>query len=98
VLVTTGTDSTGALREDGDKLADTDAFERAAERVGLEGRTSGFAYVDLDGLVSFLEGLAGDELPTEARDALESLDSFILQNEADGDRSRLSGFVRIGDR
>jgi hypothetical protein len=98
VLVTTASDVTGAFREDSDKLVDSDAFERAAERVGLEGRTGGFAYVDLDGLVSFLEGLAGDELPAEARDALESLDSFILQNEADGDRSRLSGFVRIGDR
>ena len=98
LLVTTGSDAAGAFREDGDKLADSDAFERAAERVGLEGRTGGFAYVDLDGLVPFLEGLAGDELPAEARDALGSLDSFILESEADGDRSRLSGFVRIGER
>jgi hypothetical protein len=98
VLVTTGSDAAGSFREDGDKLVDSEAFERAAQRVGLEGRTGGFAYVDLDGLVLFLEGLAGDELPAEARDALDSLDSFILESEADGDRSRLAGFVRIGER
>jgi hypothetical protein len=98
VLVTTGTGAVGAFRGDGDKLADSDAFARAAERVGLEERTTGFAYVDLDGLVPLVEGLAGEQLPADGRDALESLDSLILQSESDGDRSRLSGFVRIAER
>lgn len=98
VLVTTGTGAVAAFRGDREKLADSGAFERAAERVGLEDRTAGFAYVDVDGLVPFLEGLAGEALPTEARQALGSLDSFILQSEDDDGGSRLSGFVRVADR
>ena len=87
------------FRGGGSKLAESDAFERAAAGVELEDRTSGFAYVDLDGLVPLFEGLAGgDRLPAEARQALESLDSFVLQSEGSGDTSHVSGFVRIADR
>jgi Protein of unknown function (DUF3352) len=98
VFMTTGSNALDAFRGDGDKLADSDAFARAAERVGLEERTTGFAYVDLDGLIPFFEGFAGDEFPDEGREALESLDAFILQSESDGDSSRLNGFLRIADR
>ena len=99
VLVTTGPDAIRLFRGSGSKLAESDAFERAAAGVELEDRTSGFAYVDLDGLVPLLEGLAGgDRLPAEARQALESLDSFVLQSEGSGDTSHVSGFVRIADR
>ena len=97
MVVTTATGAIATFRGDGAKLADADAFVRAAERVGLEERTTGFAYVDLDGLVPFAEGLAGEDLPPEGRDALRALDSFILQSEDEGDRSRLSGFVRIAE-
>ena len=93
VLVTTGSDPTGAFREDGDKLADSDAFERAAERVGLEDRT----WLCLRGsgrARRVPRGARRRGAPGRSARRARSLDSFILQNEADGDRSRLSGFVR----
>lgn len=96
MLVTTGADGLDRFLEEGSKLTAEAAFRTAADRVGLGERTNGFAYVDLDGLIPFVEGLAGSEsIPGEAREVLEALDSFILQTSADGDTARLSGFVRI---
>ena len=96
LLVTTSEGALDDFLADGSKLTDDAGFVAAAERVDLGERTSGFAYVDLDGLIPFIEGLAGaDSVPAEAREVLSALDSFILQSSADGDRARLSGFLRI---
>jgi hypothetical protein len=99
VLVTTGADAISEFRGDGPKLADSDAFTRAAEQVGLGERTRGFAYVDIDGLVPFVECFSGadDALPSEARDALAKLDSFVLQASGDGNVTRLQGFLRVSE-
>ena len=52
--------------------------------------TTGFVFVDLDGLIPFIEGLAGpDSVPRTTRaTSLESLDSFILSGSSDGDLLR----------
>jgi hypothetical protein len=94
LLVSTNPRAVEALLAGGPRLADDDGFERAAERVGLGDRTSGFAYVDLDGLVALIEELGGGEVPPEAREVLEELESVILQASADGERGRLQGFVQ----
>jgi hypothetical protein len=96
VAVTTGAAGIADLVGGGPKLEDSEAFTAAAERVGLEGRTRGFAYVDLDGLIPLVEGLGGAEaLPAEGRDILEGLDSLVLQSSGDGPTTQLSGFLRV---
>jgi hypothetical protein len=96
MIVTSGADALDRYLEDGSKLTDDADFHAASERVELGERTNGFAYVDLDGLIPFIEGLGGpDALPTDAREVLEAMDSFILQTSADGETTRLSGFLRI---
>lgn len=96
VIVTTGASGIADFLSDGPKLADADGFETAAERVELGERTRGFAYVDIDGVVPLVEGLAGQEaVPDEAREVLETLDSFILLASGDGPTTRLSGFLRV---
>ena len=96
MIVTSGADALDRFLEDGSKLTDDADFNTASARVELGERTNGFAYVDLDGLIPFIEGLGGpDALPAEAREALEAMDSFILQTSADGETTRLSGFLRI---
>jgi hypothetical protein len=96
LLVTTSEGALDDFLADGSKLTDEAGFVAAAARVDLGERTSGFAYVDLDGLIPFIESLAGeDAVPGEAREVLSALDAFILQSRADGDRTRLSGFLRI---
>jgi hypothetical protein len=96
MIVTSGADGLDRFLEDRSKLTDDADFDAASERVELGERTNGFAYVDLDGLIPFIEGLGGpDAIPADAREALEAMDSFILQTSADGDTTRLSGFLRI---
>ena len=98
VLVTTGSDPTGAFREDGDKLADSDAFERAAERVGLEDRTGGFR-VRGPGRARFVpRGARRRRAP--GRSARRARVARLVHPPERGRRRPLAalGFVRIGDR
>lgn len=96
VVVTTGAMAISSFRDGGEKLVDTDGFEKAADRVELGERTNGFFYVDVDAIIPFAEGLAGaDAIPDEAREAIERIDSFILEADDDGETTRISGFVRI---
>jgi len=94
--VTTGPTGIADFLGDGPKLQDAASFTAAAERVGLGGRTRGFAYVDLDGVIPLVESHGGTgALPAEAREVLEALDSFVLQASGDGPTAQLSGFLRV---
>lgn len=96
VIATTGPSGIADFLGDGPKLVDDDAFKSAAGRVELGDRTRGFAYVDIDGTIPFVESVAGpDAVPTEAKGVLGALDSFILQGSEDGETTTLSGFLRV---
>jgi hypothetical protein len=96
VIVTTGPTGIADFLGGGPKLADDPSFTAAAERVGLGDRTRGFAYVDIDGLVPLVERLGpADGLPTEAREALDSLDSVILEGSGEGATTQLDGFLQV---
>jgi len=95
VVVTSGEDALALLAGDGPKLVDSDGFRRAAEDVDLEDRTKGFVYLDVDGLLPLVEGLAGESIPAEVRDGVEAIDSLVFQTSGDGDTTRVSGFVRV---
>jgi hypothetical protein len=96
VIVTTAPAGVADFLGDGPKLVDSDAFRAAAEQVDLGERTRGFAYVDIDGLIPLIESIAGtDAVPAEARDVLQTLDSFILEGSGDGQTTELDGFVRV---
>ena len=95
IVVTTGEDALALLVGTGPKLVDSEGFGRAAEDVGLEGRTKGFVYVDVDGMLPLIEGLAGENIPADVRDGVAAVDSLIFQTSGDGDSTRVSGFVRV---
>ena len=96
ILLSTGTRALTEYLGDGPKLQDESTFRSAADRVDLGDRTNGFVYVDIDGLIPFIEQLAGpDSVPAEAREVLSAMDSVIFQSDADGDSVRFSGFLRI---
>ena len=98
LIVTTGADAIARFSGDGDKLVETEGYREAADAVELGDRTRGFAYVDIDGLIPLVDGFAGGSgVPTEADDALEALDSFILQAEGEGETTTLRGFLRVTD-
>ena len=95
IVVTTGDDALAHLRGDGPRLVDSDGFRRAAEDVELEDRTKGFLYVDVDGMLPLLEGLAGESIPSEVREGVEAVDSILFQASGEGDTTLVSGFVRV---
>ncbi len=96
VIATTSASGIDGFVGSGSKLVETEDFTTAADQVGLSDRTRGFVYVDLDGLVSLVEQVAGpDKVPAGARDAVERLDSFILQTDGDGSRTRATGFLQL---
>ena len=96
ILVSTGTEALDQYLGDGAKLEDESTFRNAADRVDLGDRTNGFVYVDIDGLIPFVESLAGpDTVPADGREVLSSLDSVIFQTDAESGTVRFSGFLRV---
>jgi hypothetical protein len=95
IVVTNGEDAVPLLVGDGPKLADSEGFRRAAENVGLEDRTKGFVYVDVDGMLPMLEEVTGERLPADAREGLQAVDSLVFQTSGKGDTTLVSGFVRV---
>jgi len=95
IVITTGEGALALLSGDEPKLVDSEAYLRAAEDVGLGDRTKGFVYVDVDGMLPLIEGLAGESIPAEMRDGFEAVDSLVFQTSGDGDTTRMTGFVRV---
>lgn len=95
IVVTSGDDALAQLAGQGSKLVDSEGFRRAAEDVGLDDRTKGFVYVDVDGMLPLLEKLAGESIPPDVRQGLDAVDSLVFQTSGDGDTTRVSGFVRV---
>lgn len=95
IVVTSGADALAILAGDGPKLAESEDFLRAAEDVGLEDRTKGFVYVDVDGMLPLIEDLAGESIRPDVRDGVAAVDSLVFQTSGDGDTTRVSGFVRV---
>jgi hypothetical protein len=97
VIVTTGVTGIRDFAADGDKLDSSDAYRRAADAVGLGDRTGGFLYVDVDGLLPLVDGLAGGELSADDREAIQKLDAFVLEASRGGETTTLMGFLRLND-
>ena len=94
--MTTGDAGIRTFLADGPKLVDSDAYERAAEAVDMGDRTSGFVYLDVDGMLPLIEQM-GASVGPESKDAISAVDSLILLGSGDGDVSTLSGFVRLSN-
>ena len=97
VIVTTGVTGIRDLAADGDKLASSDAYRRAADAVGLGDRTGGFLYVDVDGLLPLVDSLAGGALSADDREQIQKLDAFVLEASRGGETTTLTGFLRLND-
>jgi hypothetical protein len=94
MIVTTGANGIRGFLADGPKLVDSEAYERAAEAVDMGETTRGFVYLDVDGVLPLIEQV-GTTVAPDAKDALSSVDSFILQASGEGDVTTVSGFVRL---
>jgi hypothetical protein len=97
VGATTGLTGIRDFAADGDKLESSDAYERAADAVGLGDRTGGFLYVDIDGLLPVVESLTGGALSPDDRRTIQQLDAFVLESSGGGETTTLTGFLQLND-
>lgn len=95
IVVTTGEEALALLTDTRPTLVDSESYRLAAQDVGLEERTKGFVYVDVDGMLPLIEGLVGESIPTQVRDGFAAVDSLVFQTSGDGDTTRVTGFVRV---
>ncbi len=95
IVVTIDEDALGLLAADGPRLVDSEGYLRAAKDVGLEDRTKGFLYVDVDGMLPMIDSLADEAVPPDVREGFEAVDSIVFQTSGDSDTAVVSGFVRV---
>lgn len=94
-VLTTLENGIAELREDGNRLADDDAFRDAREQAG-DGDV--LLFVDLDetvGLVERLAQLGEQEIPDEVRANLEPLRAFVVTAEGGDDETSISAFLSL---
>lgn len=97
-VVTTGARAIAEIRSPGEKLPDSDSFSEARDAAGLPDATPGFVWVDLEGLLPMLLGLADaadEDVPAEVGANLEPLQSLVAWAEQDGRTSSFSAFLEI---
>jgi Protein of unknown function (DUF3352) len=97
LVVSTSQDEIAALRGDGPRLDQDDAFEHAADQAGLPDETTGFGYVDLQAVIPLFLGLASaTPVPAdEVNEYLEPLGSVVFWGGRSGGVQDFSLFVGI---
>jgi hypothetical protein len=99
LVLTTTRGAVEALREEGDRFADDEAFQEAAEQAGLPDETSGFGYVDAQEVVRLILGFAeasdSGEVPSDVRENLEPLKSLVFYQTEDESTVTFSAFLAI---
>jgi hypothetical protein len=98
VMVTIGQGAIAELRSDDDKLADDEGFNDAREAADMPNESVGFIWVDLEDGIPMVLGLAaatGGAIPSEIRENLEPLGSFLAWAEGDGRSGSFTAFLQI---
>ena len=98
LVVTSSQEGIVALREEGDRLSDSEAFDDALDAAGVPDETQGFGYVDIKRVAPLFLGFAaaGDaELDPETHGYLEPLESLVFYGEQDDDTAAFTFFVGV---
>jgi hypothetical protein len=98
VVVTIGQGAIAKLRDDGDKLADDEDFEDARDAAGMPAESVGFMWLDLEDGIPMIMGLSaasGGSIPSEIRENLEPLGSFLAWADSDGRSGSFTAFLQI---
>ncbi len=98
LVVTSSQEGIVALREEDDRLSDSEAFDDALDAAGVPDETQGFGYVDIKRVAPLFLGFAatGDaELDPETRGYLDPLESLVFYGEQDDETSGFTFFVGV---
>ena len=97
LVVTSSQEGIAALREESDRLSDSEAFDDALDAAGVPDETQGFGYVDLQRAVPLFLGFAeaGDAATDEARGYLEPLQSLVFYGDQDDETASFTLFLGV---
>jgi hypothetical protein len=97
LVVTSSREGIAGLRQEGDRLADSEAFDDALDAAGVPGETQGFGYVDLQRAVPLFFGFAeaGAAATDEARRYFEPLQSLVFYGDADDETASFTLFLGV---
>jgi hypothetical protein len=98
VVVTIGQGAIAKVLDEGDKLADDEDFEDARGAAGMPAESVGFMWLDLEDGIPMIMGLStasGGSIPSEIRENLEPLGSFLAWADSDGRSGSFTAFLQI---
>jgi Protein of unknown function (DUF3352) len=98
LVVTTSQEGIVALRQDSDRLSDSEAFDDALDRAGVPDETQGFGYVDLESIVPLVlafQGVAAEEIDPEAQAFLDPLQSLVFYGDQDDETASFTLFLGV---
>ncbi len=98
LVVTSSQEGIIALREESDRLSDSEAFDDALDAAGVPDETQGFGYLDLESIVPLalaFQGVAAEEIEPEAQAFLDPLESLVFYGEQDDDSAAFTFFVGV---
>lgn len=98
LVLTTAREGVAALREEGNRFADDELFQRAQEDADMPDETTGFLFVDLQETVQYVLGfaaVAGEDVPDEVRRNIEPLEHLLVYGAEEGDTATFGGFLAI---
>ena len=98
LVVTSSQEGIAALREESDRLSDSEAFDDALDEAGVPDETQGFGYVDLESIVPLFlafQGVAEEEIEPEAQAYLEPLQSLVFYGDQDDETASFTLFLGV---
>jgi hypothetical protein len=98
LAVTTSQEGIVALRQDSDRLSDSEAFDDALDSAGVPDETQGFGYLDLESVVPLwlgLGALSGEEIEPEAQAFIDPLQSLVFYGDSDDETASFTVFLGV---
>ncbi len=98
LVVTTSQEGIVALRQDSDRLSDSEAFDDALDEAGVPDETTGFGYLDLESIVPLVlafQGVAVEEIEPEAQAFFDPLESLVFYGDQDDDTASFTLFLGV---
>jgi Protein of unknown function (DUF3352) len=98
LVVTTSREGIVALRQDSDRLSDSEAFDDALDGAGVPDETQGFGYVNLGSVLPLWLGLGsvgGQEIEPEVQGFLDPLQSLVFYGDQDDETASFTLFLGV---
>jgi Protein of unknown function (DUF3352) len=99
LVVTTSQEGIVALRQDSDRLSDSEAFDDALDRAGVPDETQGFGYLELESIVPLFLGLSAaggaEPIDPEAQAYFDPLQSLVFYGDSDDETASFTLFLGV---